>query len=173
MAILLVNFLEKGFQMKKIITLGMLSTMTIFALGGFNETKVDDVTVENTNTATQEATQRGTASSGASIQNNAGLLNIQQSTSIKSTIDIKHVDVINTGEAKSTAENTADASGVGVIQNSAGMMNIQVVGAGGSDTTITNTDVLNSGTSTSTAINTGQANSASVQNAAGLLNIQN
>jgi len=159
--------------MKRIVSLGILSTMTIYALGGFNETKVNEVNVKNTNIATLDAKQEGTASSGASIQNEAGLFNIQQSTSVKSVIDVDNVDVINTGDIHAIAENSGDASGVGVIQNAAGLANIQVAGAVASETTVENTDVTNSGTVRATATNTGNANSASVQNAAGLLNIQN
>jgi len=159
--------------MKKFLIMGMVCSGLLYAVGGLNEVTVEDSDIDNTSKLDVEAKNEGTSTNGGTIQNAAGQLNIQQSSSVHSSIKLDDVDVRNDGEVVARAENYGDASNGGTVQNAAGQLNIQQSGAISSETTVEDTDITNTGTVEATAVNHGGANIGSTQNAAGQLNIQN
>ncbi len=111
--------------MKKILAIVILSSTTIYALGGINETTIEGGTTENGKNGRLdgEATNNGTTSGAGDVRVGAGMLNTQAGNA--SRINIKNHNIKNNGTAKLRATNNGSTSGGGSVRVGAGIVNVQ------------------------------------------------
>lgn len=111
--------------MKKILAIVILSSTTIYALGGINETTIEGGTIDNKSGAKYrgEAQNTGTVSGAGNVAVGVGMVNTQAGNA--SIIKVKNVNVKNSGDVQLKAINKGMVSGAGNVRVGAGMVNIQ------------------------------------------------